>query len=170
MTELMDNLNALRKTQWQVKYNSPSPEDIKNFRRYLGQFANLVRATRGEGSVFSSPCGLAGLPSLLTDEILDELDLLLKGSTTYEYMICRHALEWAGLCDQKHAITRNLENLFRFPMELIRRRVMLYYDKGFVEIGDAAIPVLHWLSWPEEPVPFVPSPVSTGESGPKKDE
>lgn len=152
MSKYLNYLNILRMTQWGIQYTAPSPGDIRLFRRHLGLFASLVRSTIGVGSVFARPCGLAEIPAVLTGDAYDELDLLLGRSTTYENIICRHALEWACLCDQGHSITEGREDLYDFLIGLVNRRIMLYYEKGYIEIGDVAIPVLNWLDWPEEAV------------------
>lgn len=137
----------LSSTPWSDSINgySPSAEEMDGVIRWMKILSELARQGDGKEAqhLLSSPSRILGHRP--TDNAAKEIDeQTAKVADAYARVLVKNALEWSDMLSQKELPPSFPPDLFEPLLALLERGCQFRLSKGFLEVGDKAIPVHRW--------------------------
>ena len=137
----------LSSTSWNASNNgySPSVLEIDGIVRWLGAVAQL--AQQGDEKevphVLSSPARMLGHRP--ADDVVKAIDRHAASiADAYARVLVKNAMEWADMVTQGQLPPGLAPDLFEPILALLERGCQVRLSKGFLEVGDRAIPIHRW--------------------------
>lgn len=137
----------LSSTPWNDPTNgySPSTEEMDGVIRWVKTISELARQSDGKESqhILSSPARMLGhRPADYAAKEIDEQ--AAKVTDAYARVIVRSAMEWSDMLAQRGTYPGFPSDLFEPLLALLERGCQFRLSKGFLEVGDKAIPIQRW--------------------------
>lgn len=124
---------------------SPSPDEMEGVLRCLKVIADL--ASKGEGTaiqhVLASPARMLGYEP--SERIAKAIEEQTNGvADAYAKVLVKNAMEWADMATEGKLPSSYSSDLFEPLLSLLEKGCYFRLSKGFLEVGDKAIPVHRW--------------------------
>lgn len=142
--ELTDRLN---RTAWAAPAGgySPSQEEMQGILRLLKTLSVMVRQGEHHATqhVLASPARMLGhVPAAEVGQAIE--DHAGRIADAYAKVLVKNALEWADMVTEGKLPPGYSPDIFEPVLDLLERGCHFRLSKGFLEVGDKAIPVQRW--------------------------
>ena len=134
----------LRTTAWNHSTHgySPSVEEMDGIVRWVRTVAELARRDDGKEAahLLSSPARMLG--HIPADHVAEEIDGQAAAvADAYARVLVRNAMEWSDMEAQGALSPGFPSDLFEPLIRLLEHGCQFRLSKGFLEVGDKAIPI-----------------------------